>query len=76
MRAIESMPEAEDKEVGQRLRLLREDAKLTQVGLAEKSGVDANTIARLERGEHTPSQSSLRKLATALKVTVSDILGY
>ena len=70
------MPESADKHAGQRLRTLRLKAGLTQVALAESSGVDANTIARLERGEHTPSNPTLKKLAEALGVKVSDILGY
>ncbi len=70
------MPDPNDKETGRRLRQFRSDAGLTQVGLAEKSGVDANTIARLERGEHTPSHQTLKRLAEALRVTISDILGY
>lgn len=70
------MPESNDKETGRRLRQFRREAGLTQVGLAEKSGVDPNTIARLERGEHTPSHPTLKRLAEALRVTISDLLGY
>lgn len=70
------MPTTNDKDAGRRLRKCRLDAGLTQVGLAERSGIDANTIARLERGEHSPSHPTLKRLAEALGVTISDILGY
>jgi transcriptional regulator with XRE-family HTH domain len=64
----------EDKAIGKRIRQLRLDANLTQDGLEELSGVKSNTIARLERGAHTASAPTLRKLAKALSVKVSDLL--
>lgn len=69
------MPNNTDKVVGKRIRRLRLDADLTQKGLSEKSDVDANTIARLERGEHTATTPTLKSLAKALGVKISDILG-
>jgi transcriptional regulator with XRE-family HTH domain len=69
------MPDNPDIAVGNRIRRLRLDAKLTQKSLAEKVDVDSNTIARLERGSHTASTPTLQKLAKALNVKVSDILG-
>lgn len=64
------------KKIGKRIKRLRLDADLTQVSLAEKAGVEANTVARLERGEHQASTPTLQKLAKALGVKVSDILDY
>jgi transcriptional regulator with XRE-family HTH domain len=70
------MPDPQDKQTGLRMRQFRRNAGLTQAQLAEKTGIHVNTIARLERGKHTPSHPTLRKLAEVLGVTVSDILGY
>jgi len=70
------MTDKKSKEIGKRLRQLRKDAELTQASLGEKSGVPANTIARLERGEHRISEDTMEKLAKALKTTSSAILGY
>jgi len=70
------MIDKKSKEIGKRLRQLRKDAELTQASLSDKSGVPANTIARLERGEHRISQDTMEKLAKALKTTASAILGY
>lgn len=70
------MADNNDKAVGKKIRGLRRNAGLTQVALSEKADVEANTIARLERGEHTPSTLTLQKLAKALNVKVSDILDY
>ena len=70
------MPEPQDTQIGLRMRQYRRNARLTQAELAEKTGIHVNTIARLERGEHTPSHPTLKKLAEALGVSISDILGY
>ena len=70
------MTDNNDKAVGKKIRDLRRSAGLTQVGLSEKANIESNTIARLERGEHTASTSTLQKLAKALNVKVSDILDY
>lgn len=53
---------------GEKLRELREHAGLTQAALGEKAGTAANTIARLERGEHEPTWPMVLKLAQALGV--------
>lgn len=51
-----------------RLRELREHASLSQMELAERSGVSRATIADLERGKRKPHPRTRRKLAEALKV--------
>jgi len=68
------MTDKRSLEIGKNIKHYRLKAGLSQVGLAEKSGIDPNTLARLERGEHRASSNSLEKLAKALKVTVSDIM--
>jgi DNA-binding XRE family transcriptional regulator len=66
----------DDKEaIAKRLRQYREQSGLTQVALGKKAGVNWNTIARLERGKHPASLLTIKKLAEAFDVTVSDILG-
>lgn len=69
------MTDQSDKQIGKRIRRYRKDAGLTQVTLEQKAGVPANTIARLERGEHTATTPVLRKLASALDVTLNDLAG-
>lgn len=51
-----------------RLRELRERASLSQMELAERSGVSRATIADLERDKRTPHPRTRRKLAEALGV--------
>jgi transcriptional regulator with XRE-family HTH domain len=56
------------RRAGRRLRVVREVARLTQLGLAAVSGVTHETICQLELGRRAPQPTSLRKLARALQV--------
>ena len=42
--------------------------------MAERVGVDAETISRFERGTNLPSLLTLEKLSTSLRLTVGDLL--
>jgi DNA-binding XRE family transcriptional regulator len=55
------------------LRVYRELRGLTQIGLAEVSGVNRVQIADIEAGRKSGSVSTLRKLAAALRVTIDDL---
>jgi DNA-binding XRE family transcriptional regulator len=59
--------------VSGKIRTLREQANLTQVELAEKSGLPQSHISRLEGGKHSPSRVTLEKIAAALGVPVSEL---
>jgi transcriptional regulator with XRE-family HTH domain len=54
--------------IGDRLKALRIEQALTQEELADKAGVAANTVARLERNETEPHMSTVRKLSQTLNV--------
>lgn len=60
---------------GSRLRGLRQQARLTQEELAERSGLSVRTIRNLEAGRGTPRAWSLRALADALGVDDVDDAG-
>lgn len=47
---------------------------LTQAQLAERLGVDSETISRFERGRHAPSLFTLQRLASLLFTTAGDLL--
>lgn len=66
------MIEQEQPEVGSRIRELRERARLSQRTLADRSGLSANAISRIERGESSPTVASLHRLATALGVPITE----
>lgn len=57
------------------LKTIRQDMKLTQEELAEKSGVGRVTISRLETGElKETTAGTLSKLARALNVSVDKLI--
>ena len=47
------------KELGERLRILRESVKLSQVKMAELLGVKQSSINRYEQGQSAPSLETL-----------------
>jgi ribosome-binding protein aMBF1 (putative translation factor) len=59
--------------VSQRIRDSRKAKGLTQEQLAEQSGLPQSHISRLERGEHSPSRSTLEKIAKGLNVPLSNL---
>lgn len=58
---------------GKRLREVRTAQGLSQMELAELLSVTATYIGRLERGERSPSLSTIARLAKALGVSVSEM---
>jgi ribosome-binding protein aMBF1 (putative translation factor) len=52
----------------------REYRNMTQAELAEKCGMKQPAIARLESSDSTPQRSTLRKLATAMGITLEQLL--
>jgi transcriptional regulator with XRE-family HTH domain len=61
--------------IGDKLREARTRRLMTQVQLAEKSGVNQVTIARIERDQVDPRFSTIRRLARALDVDPTQLLG-
>lgn len=47
---------------------------LTQAQLAERLGVDTETLSRFERGKHLPKLANLARLAYLLQTTVAALL--
>jgi transcriptional regulator with XRE-family HTH domain len=65
------MSQQEEPNVGQRIRAMREHRGLSLRALAERSGLSINAISLIERGENSPTVSSLHLLATALRVPIT-----
>lgn len=75
-----SVVENPTKTVGQwvswisaKIKELRNKADLTQDQLSEISGLPQSHISRLEKGEHSPSFATLKKLAKAFNVPVQEL---
>jgi transcriptional regulator with XRE-family HTH domain len=66
------MAENSEPKVGLRLRSLRDQQGLSLRALAEKCGLSINAISQIERGENSPTVSTLHRLATALHVHITD----
>lgn len=60
---------------GYRLRKVREEKGLSQVELAEKSGLQPSAVSHFELGRRSPSFDNLKRLADALAVTIDYLLG-
>ncbi len=56
-----------------RIREIRAERGWTVRRLAEKSGVDKNTISEVERGKRKPNPITMHKLAESLGVEVQDL---
>ena len=52
--------------VGQRIRQLRKSKGVTQDYVSELAGITSGYLGQIERGEKTPSLSTLAKIANAL----------
>ncbi len=65
------MGKPEQIDIGMRIRNLRESRGQSQRALASASGLSANAISLIERGENSPTVASLYRLAAALDVPLT-----
>jgi transcriptional regulator with XRE-family HTH domain len=61
--------------IGEKLREVRTRRLLTQDELAQKAGVSQSTIADIERDNAEPQFRTIRKLAKALDIDPTELLG-
>ncbi len=66
------MSEATQTDVGSQLLRLRKKRGLSLRTLAKECGLSVNAISRIERGESSPTVSSLQRLAGTLNVEVTE----
>ena len=59
---------------GKRIRETRKKAGMTQIELAQRSGIALSSIRRYERGVRDPRLEALRRIAVVLDVTVNDLV--
>ncbi|PLS84900.1 MAG: XRE family transcriptional regulator [Actinobacteria bacterium] len=69
------MPTIAGVKIGTKLRRLREARLLTQAQLGEAAGVHRDQVSRIERDEVEPRFSTIKKLAAALDVEPSELIG-
>ena len=65
--------EAPSIDVGKRLKELREKRGVSLRALSRLSGLSANTLSMIERGQSSPSVSTLYRLVDALNIPISAV---
>ena len=68
------MIKSEDIKLGENIKKIRLDKKLSRKALAKKIGVSEVTITRYENNDREPNMNTLKKLSEALGVSVIDII--
>ena len=61
-------------EIGEKLRATREKLRLTQLQVAEATGMTMSYYAQIERGKVNPSLDKLQDIARILKIETIKIL--
>ena len=73
--ALTLVEAATAERLGGRIRELRQQRKLSLEALATRSGVSRAMLSKLERGENNPTLVVAVKIAKALGVTLSQLIG-
>ena len=62
-----------NKQLGMRVRYLREQKKMTLEDLSFEANVNKNYLSDLERGNRNPTVKILEKIAVALGITLEEL---
>lgn len=60
--------------ISKKIKLERNKRGLSQIELANKAGVDKNTIWKIETGQVSPTISTLEKIAAALEMDFAALI--
>lgn len=73
---VDSLSQAGDlaTRLSRNLAARRRVISLTQAQVAERLGVDTETVSRFERGKHVPSLLTLERMAAVLATSVGELL--
>ena len=61
---------------GAKVRKLREDRKMSQLGLAQKARLDLTTVNEIENGNRDPMLRTIWKIANALDVRMTQLFDF
>lgn len=59
--------------LGERIRLIRQERKMTQKELGYLTDMEDANLNRIEKGKTNPTALTLRKICLALDITISDL---
>ncbi len=62
--------------IGDRLRDVRKEKKMTQEDVAHKAGIAVSQVGRIERGKLNPSVSTMFVIALALEVEPKELFDF
>jgi len=60
--------------LGNRIKIFRQNLSLSQESLAQQCGFDRTYISLLERGKRNPSYLNLLKLCQGLEIKITELL--
>ena len=63
------------KKIGKKISVLRKEANMTQMELADRMGISFQAVSNWERGNSMPDISKLPELAEIFGKTVDELLG-
>lgn len=66
----------QQEKIHNRLAVLRAERKISREELAEKLGVNRQTIGSLERGDHTPNLRLAMSIASYFQVPIESIFSW
>lgn len=61
---------------GNRIKKLRAEHEMSQYELADRANIERSSVARIERGTVNPSLSTMKYLATAFGLTLSELVDF
>lgn len=64
------------KQIGERIRMFRQNRELTQEKLGEKADLNVSFIGQIERGGKRPTIESLEKIVKALDITFEELFAF
>lgn len=70
------MQDIELKKLGNHIKKLRKERKLTISALCYKNGLEPSTISRIEKGLVEPKYLTLLNIAKAFNLTLSEFLNF
>lgn len=59
---------------GERIRMLREGAKLSLRGVAEKIGIDTSLLGKIERNDRQPTKEQIKLIANFFKLDEKNLV--
>ncbi len=65
-----------NKEIGSKIRKLREARQITQSMLAQKAGIAQSTLSYIEKGKKMPQFDTLSSICRGLNISILELLSY